>query len=190
MPGKPPNIPPIEKPQPLRDQLDPDNSLIGHLTIVLGTFLALSIYDAILGGALAALLRIEGWMPLDQRINDVYQLIYGTVVAASLLWLYSKTGLIKPPLTVWLFYFGFVEDTLFYLLIPLVNPVIKFITKGVGFELATGTLFPERISGWLGWIGRMFFGQDFSFDFMTVLAFNALAIITVFLIWRKPARRI
>jgi hypothetical protein len=184
--GKPPNKHPIETPRPLRNQPNPDGSHIRHLTTVFITFLALSIFDAIAGGALSAFLRIEGWVPLDQRINDVYQLVYGAIVAASLLWFYFKIRLIKPILTIGLLYLGYVEDTLFYLLIPLVNPVIKFITKGVAFELATGGLFPERISGWVGWIGRMFFGQNLSFDFNTVLVFNAFALVAIFLLWRKP----
>jgi hypothetical protein len=164
---------------------DQDRAHARHLKTVLLTFLALTLFDAVLGGAMSALLRIEGWLPLDQRINDVYQLIYGTMVASTLGWLYLRLKSIKPIVAISILFIGYVEDTVFYLLIPLVNPIINFITKGVRFELATGTLFPERISGWIGWVGRMLFGQNISFEFTDALAFNAMAIVAVFLLWAK-----
>jgi hypothetical protein len=156
-----------------------------HLKIALVTFLALALFDAILGGSISALLRIEGWFPLDQRINDVYQLNYGIIITATLVWLYSQNRSTKPSLTIFVLFVGYVEDTLFYLLIPLVNPIIKFITKGVEFELETGTLFPEKISGWAGWMGRTFIGRNISFDMPVVFVFNFLAIVVVWLLWKK-----
>jgi hypothetical protein len=87
-------------------------------------------------------------------------------------------------------FFGYVEDTRFYVLIPLVNPLIKFLTKGEPFRNTSGELFPEQISGWIGWVGRMFLGDNIAIVLRFVFAINAVAIaLAAFLSLDKIKRK-
>lgn len=146
------------------------------------TFLSLVFFDALIGGAISTILRIDGWIGLDQRLNDVYHLNYAIVIAATLAWFYSRFRQIKALLGLAVLFLGYLEDTLFYIFIPLVNPLIKFLTKGESFRNASGELFPEKISGWIGWLGRMFLGGNIAIDLLHVFVINAVAVaLAVFL---------
>ena len=158
------------------------------ITIAALAFLALALYDAIIGGAISSLLRIEGWFDPDQRVNDIYQLSYGLVIVATFIWLYFYIQSKEIVLATWILFIGYVEDTLFYLLIPLVNPLIMFITRGEKFEPATGVVFPESVSGWLGWLGRLFFEQRLEFDLEIIFGFNAIALAVAALLVSKHVR--
>lgn len=140
------------------------------------TFLSLVLFDALIGGAISTILRIDGWIGFDQRLNDVYHLNYAIVIAATLAWFYSRFRQIKTVLGLVVLFLGYVEDTLFYVFIPLVNPLIKFITKGEAFRNASGELFPEQISGWIGWLGRMFWGGNIAIDLQHIFVINAGAV--------------
>jgi hypothetical protein len=146
------------------------------------TFLSLVLFDALIGGAISTILRIDGWIALDQRLNDVYHLNYAIVIAGTLAWFYSRFKQIKTVLGLAVLFFGYVEDTLFYIFIPLVNPIIKFLTKGEAFRNASGKLFPEQISGWIGWVGRMFLGGNIPLALNLVFVINIIALaLAVFL---------
>jgi len=109
-------------------------------------------------------------------------------VAATLGGLFFYTRSTRPALAILILYTGYVEDTLFYLLIPLVNPVIKFFNNDTAFRTPSGELLPESISGWLGWVGRMVFGHNVSFEIHVVFVINILAIVSVLLFWGSPDR--
>ncbi|MCI0691778.1 hypothetical protein L0337_07180 [candidate division KSB1 bacterium] len=153
-----------------------------QLKVATITFLGLVLFDALIGGAISTILRIDGWIGLDQRLNDVYHLNYAIVIAGALAWFYSRFKQIKTLLGLAALFLGYVEDTLFYVFIPLVNPIIKFLTTGESFRNASGELFPEQISGWIGWLGRMFLGGNIAIDLQRVFVINAAAVaLAVFL---------
>jgi hypothetical protein len=147
-----------------------------ELKTVIITFLSLVLFDALIGGAISTILRIDGWIGLDQRLNDVYHLNYAIVIAGALAWFYSRFKQIKTVLGLAVLFIGYVEDTLFYVFIPLVNPLIKFLTKGEIFRNASGNLFPEQISGWIGWVGRMFLGGNIPLALNLVFVINTIAL--------------
>jgi hypothetical protein len=139
------------------------------------TLICFALFDALFGGAVAALLQVGGWSPLDQRINNVYQLVFGVVILGSFVWLYQTAKSFKEITVLITLLVGYVEDTLYFLFIPLVNPIIKLITKGAVYQISG--LFPDHISGWLGWIGRMFLGKNISFQMTTILLINLAAVV-------------
>lgn len=156
-----------------------------RLNLALATFLLLALVDALIGGAISTRLQVAGWTARDQEVNNAYQLIYGMIVALTLVWLFFHTRSLRPILAVLVLYAGYVEDTLFYLLIPIVNPVLKLLNSGATFRTPTDSLFPERISGWVGWVGRLIWGQNVSFEMPVVFVMNTLAIGIVLLLLRR-----
>jgi hypothetical protein len=155
-------------------------------------FLALALFDALIGGAISAILRINGWTATDQRLNDVYQVSYAIIVAAALIWHYSHFKLMPPVLAIAILFLGYVEDTLFYCLTPLFNPVIKMLTKGETLQMASGELLPPQISGWIGWLGRAFVDRNIALALAAIFAVNTIAILSTILLFckkYKPANR-
>ena len=156
------------------------------------TFLALSLFDALIGGAISTLLRLGGWTELDQRLNDVYHVNYAIVVTAALIWHYSHFKHLPSVLAGAILFLGYVEDTLFYFLTPLFNPAIKLLTKGEAFQMTAGEILPQEISGWLGWLGRALLGRNIALEWLALFAVNAIAILSsilLFCIKCKPADR-
>lgn len=139
-------------------------------------FCALTVYDVIIGGSLAALLKSDGFTALDQRINNVHQLAFGLVVAGALAWFYSRVREVRPVLALAILFAGFVEDTLFYLVIPFFNPLIEIITGGAVYQVAGGEFMPQQVSGWMGWVWRMATDQNAALPRDQILWINALAI--------------
>lgn len=156
-------------------------------------FFALVLFDVLIGGAIAALLQIEGFTAVDQHINEVYQLGYGIVIAVALTWLYLHTRKITHVLAILTLFFGFVEDTLFYTFIPLCNPIISVLTNGTTYQVRGGELFPASISGWTGWASRRMLGQNAAFAMANIGVINAIAVALAFgFLWwgrRKEAAR-
>jgi hypothetical protein len=153
-------------------------------------FLGLVIYDVIIGGAIAALLKSDGFTELDQRINSVHQLAYGVVTAGALLWYYSCVRSYLPVLALGVLFAGFTEDTLFYLLIPAFNPVIRVITGGAEYQAAGGDWMPQHVSGWAGWVGRMVAQQNVAFGGGEILAINGIAVfLATILLFRYAQTR-
>ncbi len=148
------------------------------------TFVALVLFDVLIGGAVAALLQLEGFTAIDQRINEVYQLGYALVIAATLAWLYWLTRHWTHILALGALFVGYVEDTLFYVLIPLCNPLIVLITKGASYQVKGGAFFPTSISGWTGWASRRLLGQNAAFTIENVWLINTGAVaLAVLLFW-------
>jgi len=142
----------------------------------LAVFFLLVLFDTIIGGALAALLQYDGFSALDQRINNVYQFGYGLVAAGAMLWLYQHSRSLVPVLACLMLFAGFVEDTMFYLLMPLCNPIIRALTGGAGYQIVAGAFMPPQVSGWTGWLGRMVTGQNIACPREGILALNVLAV--------------
>ena len=147
------------------------------------TFGALALFDALIGGAISTLLRLGGWTALDQRLNDVYHVNYAVIVTAALLWHYAHFKHRPAVLAIAILFLGYVEDTLFYLLTPLFNPAIKLLTKGELFQMAGGETLPQQISGWLGWVGRAWWGRNIALERPILFAVNAIAILSVILLF-------
>ncbi|RIK61168.1 hypothetical protein DCC62_27740 [candidate division KSB1 bacterium] len=121
----------------------------------LSIFLPLVIYDVLFGGAIAALLQSEGWQGAAQRINNVYQLSYGVVVVSVLVLAFFKFDKRREALAVLILFIGLVEDSLFYLLIKFLNPLIQILTQGAAYR-APESILPEGVASWPGWVSRMF----------------------------------
>lgn len=145
--------------------------------------LLLSSIDALCGGGLSLALKEDGyWHPYDQTANDFYQAGFGVFCALFLLWRFSKSfasGLLALVLLL-----GYVEDRLYYLLLPLFSPVFEWRNlPRVGLD------FPEEISGWIGWMARTFWDYKISFDgaqwYLLNLAALCLATIVVLQTTRK-----
>lgn len=148
------------------------------------TFFILVLFDVLIGGAIAALLQLEGFTAIDQRLNEVYQLGYAVVIATTLAWLYWLTRHWAHILALGALFVGYVEDTLFYVLMPLCNPLIALITKGASYQVKGGGIFPHSISGWTGWASRRLLGQSAAFTMENVWLINTIAIaLAALLLW-------
>jgi hypothetical protein len=112
--------------------------------------------DAILNGALLAVMRNTS-CGFNQHINDVYQITFGLAVAAMLVYLWKRDGGVAARVLVMIFTYG--EDALYFLILPLVQPVIRFITDGSGYVVPG--LIPDFIGGWIGAIARLVFDKSF-----------------------------
>ncbi len=147
-----------------------------RLVITLLIFFPLVLYDVLFGGAIAALLQSTGWQGVAQRLNNVYQLSYGVIVAGVLLlagWRFRRR---REALAVLVLYAGLVEDTLFYLLIKPLNPVITRITLGAAYRAPEGIL-PEGVASWPGWVGRMFLESFWRLKPSHVFVLNLVAVV-------------
>lgn len=146
------------------------------MAITLLLFLPLVFYDVLFGGAIAALLQSSGWQGVAQRLNNVYQLSYGVIVAGVLLlagWRFRRR---HEALAVLVLYAGLVEDTLFYLLIKPLNPVIARITLGAAYRVPEGIL-PEGVASWPGWVSRMFLESSWRQTPSQVFVLNLVAVV-------------
>ncbi len=158
-------------------------------------FLALVLFDVLIGGAIAALLQIDDFTAVDQRLNEVYQLGYGVVIAATLMWLYLHARRATHIFALGALFVGYVEDSLFYLLMPLCNPLVALINGGAAYQVKGGEMFPASISGWTGWASRRMLGQNAAFAMENIWLINgtALLLALLFLWWgrrRKASRKL
>jgi len=147
-----------------------------RIVITLLIFLPLVLYDVLFGGAIAALLQSTGWQGVAQRLNNVYQLSYGVLAAGVLLlagWHFRRR---REALAVLVLYAGLVEDTLFYLLIKPLNPVIAQLTLGAAYRAPEGIL-PEGVASWPGWVGRMFLESFWRLKPSHVFVLNLVAVV-------------
>jgi hypothetical protein len=134
-------------------------------------FICILVPDWIIGSGLAAYLQQMGW---NQNINDLYQAFFFLFVVSII---FNADSYVEM-LAVLILLAGYIEDTLFYLLLRIWNPF--------GYELADQIIPP--ISGWLGWIGRRF-GYDVHLDWPYVLALNLAAVFIVCLSWNWKAKK-
>lgn len=143
-----------------------------HVLVLIVFF---SSFDALVGGGIAAAMQKTGvW---NQMVNDFYQLGFAIIIAVILFLLYFALQWKGEVWAVLVLLFGYVEDTLFYLLIPIVNPVIKLISHGAEYRVSGGGMFPASISGWIGWIGRSTGWGVWSLSMPAILVINFFAIV-------------
>lgn len=145
---------------------------IFHVVILIVSF---ALFDALVGGGVAAAMQARGvWI---QTVNDFYQLGFSIGMAVVLLIAYFAFEWKSEALAVLVLLFGYVEDTLYYVLVPQVNPLIKLISHGAQYHASGGEMFPSHISGWLGWLGRAVGTDPISLSMLTILAVNVFAIV-------------
>jgi len=157
-----------------------------NLIIALGIVALIGLFDAFFGGAISAGLSSDSeWSAYDQRVNDSYQLLLGSMVLAGLIlqiWLqnFDKRAAIFA-LTVFLLLAGYVEDSTYYIWLSLTQYPIEYFGQGL-LEVETG--FPERISGWIGWILRNWLRMPFDgFKMNAVVLMNFISIAGVFILF-------
>ena len=149
---------------------------------------ALTLFDALFGGALAAILQYQGW---NQRVNDLWQVGFGVicfltasfiffgsfeVITMILKWAYNK-HLRKTPK--WLYSVSislhdarwqaiyllamllvYAEDLLFYPVLWALNEVgvTSLISGGYEYDFPR-FLWPWSLSGWIGFVTRLALGE-------------------------------
>ena len=124
-----------------------------------GYILLLSSVDALCGGGFSLSLKEDGyWHPAyDQTANDFYQAGFGFLCAVFLLWRAQRN--FPAALAAMILLVGYVEDRLYYLLLPLCSPIFEWRNLP-----RVGLNFPDEVSGWIGWTARMFSNHKISFD--------------------------
>lgn len=150
--------------------------------IILQVFLALTLFDAIVNGAMTAALRSDGWSRADQQATNAYQFGFFLVIAALVSTLFAKEAHRLAISTVVLLA-GYVEDTVYYVFVQILGPIIKLLSGNPVNE----EFFPEKISGWIGWFDRLIFNGGFSLAFPKVIAVNVIAIAATFIILKKKS---
>ena len=175
--------------------------------------IALALFDALFGGALAAILQHEGW---KQRINDLWQIGFGTICLSSmaLMILAPKAQAIIEtyPATDenWrkVFYNAFIsrqnarwqaiyllamllvyaEDLLFYPVLWALNEVgvTSLISGGYEYDFPR-FLWPWSLSGWIGFVTRLALGETIKLPtiWAMILTVGTLAAI----IWHAQYRK-
>lgn len=132
--------------------------------------IAISYFDAVVGGGISEMLHSGYWSPIDQKINDMYQAGFGfgvILIMAMLIMRKNTAAILCAPLLVF-----YCEDTFYYLLQPLASPVIDIL---IG-TTTPAIRFPEHFSGWLGWILRVGFQDGFSFSMVEVILLNVIGV--------------
>lgn len=148
--------------------------MIKQASRVLFLTFAFALFDALIGGGVAAAIQKAGaW---NQTVNDFYQLGFSIAMAAVLLICFFVFGWRAEILAVLVLLLGYVEDTLYYVFMPWINPLIKLISHGAEYHVRGGGLFPPEISGWLGWLGRATEAGPISLGMPAILAINIFAI--------------
>jgi hypothetical protein len=131
-----------------------------------GGLLGLAFFDAVVGGGIAVALRADGWDPLDQKANQMYQLGFALLCIQHLVWR-LRANKLSVVLNIVLL-LGYWEDVFYYLFLPLASFVIHAII-GFGYDRI---IFPAEISGWLGWVMAVIFKQEFSISTFQLIAIN------------------
>lgn len=148
------------------------------LLVTLAPVYVISIFDAIAGGALRIVFRIDGkWLPVEQGANDAYHLIVALLTAALLgwTWLAFSRALrgwhLKAAVAVPFIFLH--EDTLFYVFLKLVSPLHDaFLGPGMGEDRI---VFPEHMSTYIGWLARRL-GCEVTIPRDLIFAINAVGV--------------
>lgn len=157
--------------------------------------LILALFDALFGGALAAILQHEGW---QQRINDIWQIGFGTVCALTALVFFLvhraemrlKRKMINSANSLqdarWQAIYllamllAYAEDLIFYPALWVLNDigVTSLISGGYEYDFPR-FLWPWSLSGWFGFVTRWVTGATVKLPtiWAMVLSFGALAVI-------------
>lgn len=141
---------------------------------------ALALFDAIIGAGISA-----GLWPTfsdQQAVLDFWQLALALVSFSTLYWVGSKS--LDIGVAVGLMLTSYVEDTLYYALLPVTQPIVSWLSHGA-LKVPLG--FPDSIGGWLGWVTRFFqITPPLSFKLWIVFLLNSLSLITVWvLLWQE-----
>ena len=117
----------------------------------LGIVALISLYDAIFGAGISAGL----WPNItsQQVILDIWQCSLGVIVFFILYFGWAKRYDFDVAFTVLILLIGYLEDTLYYLFLPVTKYVVSFLSHG---KLIVEPGFPEMIGGYLGWLTRFF----------------------------------
>lgn len=176
---------------------------------------ALALFDALFGGALAAILQHEGW---KQRINDIWQVGFGMICALTIIILAFSADLVQAVINfhaqpiVWNLHerfsnalktlqdaryqaiyliamlLAFAEDLLFYPALWLLNDigVTSLISGGYEYDFPR-FLWPWSMSGWFGFLTRLIWGETIKLPTVTamLLAIGTLAGIVWHIQYRK-----
>lgn len=180
--------------------------------------IALALFDALFGGALAAILQHEGW---KQRINDIWQAGFGVICLLSII-LLARSGnswrivyptyekVTKNPLKRLYRWFKtlhdarwqaiyllamllvYAEDLLFYPVLWALNEVgvTSLISGGYEYDFPP-YLWPWSLSGWIGFVTRLFFGETIKLPtvWAMILTVGTLAGILWHIQFRKDKQR-
>lgn len=149
--------------------------MIRRILHVLLLVVSFSLFDALVGGGIAAAMQTSGaW---NQLVNDFYQLGFSIGMAVVLLVCYGVLNWRSEAVAVLVLLFGYVEDMLYYVFVPIVNPVIQLISHGAEYRVSGGEMFPPHISGWLSWVGRTTGWGDWGLTVPVMLVVNFFAIV-------------
>lgn len=159
------------------------NHTVATLAKALGIVVLLSSVDAIFGAGISAGL----WPNISsqQAVLDIYQSLFGLIVF-SVLW-FARRCNFDTAFSALLLLIAYVEDTLYYLLLPITKHVVLFLSHG---KLIVEPGFPNRIGGYLGWLTR-FFGIVPTVDFplWIVLAMNITGLaVACILLWKQTKK--
>lgn len=147
-----------------------------------GLVLFVSFFDALAGGGLAIVFKIDGrWLPIEQGGNSLYQSFVGvaTIAMLVLIWFLNRRAAYGATIL----FLGYVNELLYYLFLPVVAVVHDFF---LGPDMGAQRLFfPAEIAGYFGWVSRLW-GGNFTMPLPTVIiiASGAIALFyyTIFVV--------
>lgn len=156
---------------------------INSIAVAIVVFGYLTLYDWFFGGGIGAELQRNCFSftvhtsenpAFNQVINDLYQATFLVLVlvAALVTWLARAAFIFDVKYAIAggaILFLGYVEDTMFYVLLGAINPFNYRLPPEV---------IPEYFSGWLGWLGRMA-GITVQVPRVAVLVMNLAAIAAV-----------
>jgi len=148
-------------------------SLTRYLTRTLVLILGFSLFDALIHGGIAAAMQRAG--SYNQTVSDMYQLGFAIAMAAVFVMVFFGLHWKRETIAVLILLFGFVEDTLYYAVMPLVNPLIRVLTGGAIYHVQGEGLFPPAIAGWVGWLSRAAGADTIYLSMGTIVIINILA---------------
>lgn len=169
--------------------------------------LTLAVFDALFGGALAAILQHEGW---KQRINDIWQVGFGAICALELAVLFiwaAWKGVLAKKAEGWLqdalisahnahwqaiyllaMLSAYAEDLVFYPALYALNciGVTSLISGGYSYNFPA-YLWPWSLSGWFGFVTRLLTGETIKLPtiWAMILTVGTLAAI----LWHMQMRK-
>lgn len=122
--------------------------------------------DVLINSGVAAYLQRKGWDREAQVVNDLVQawaFLFGAILH---LYVFDSYWLMALSMVHWVCY---IEDTLFYAILNIINPH--------RYQLPIGG-YPERISGWLGFLNRHLWDKiPNGVSFHTALILNGVIIV-------------
>lgn len=156
------------------------NQTAVKFAIAFGIVAFIALYDAIFGAGISAGL----WPNIlsQQAILDMWQSSLGVLVF-GVLWLLRRYDF-DMAFTVLILLMNYLEDTLYYLFLPVTRYAVSFLSHG---KLIVKPGFSHAIGGYLGWLTR-FFGivPPIAIPLWTVLLMNAAGLVVAWiLLWKS-----